>query len=71
MAFGRSRQRQPYTNSSNETFKRNFQPARHDAQAENQFQSWPYECRPDKNMLTPRNAKVVTSKPVTAHQAAT
>ena len=34
-------------------------------------QSSPYECKPDRNMFTPRNAKVVTNKPITAHQAAT
>ncbi len=34
-------------------------------------QSSPNECKPDRNMFTPRNAKVVTNKPITAHQAAT
>ena len=33
------------------------------------FYSSPYECKPLKNMFTPKNAKVVTSKPINAHQA--
>ena len=34
-------------------------------------QSEPWECRPDRNMLTPTKAKAVTSRPITAHQAST